>query len=167
MEDKYRTIVGLSVFVGIVFGLPAWGVYLCWDHFGWPWFLAAVAVSLGVGFLGWLLAAVIGENALESMVPGLIFFSLALIALPKLHELRRKFHEGAAIGGVRSVRWALSGKYKPVWPENLILPYHDPSTAVARGLTDAGGWVTSEKPAPEAWVNCTHTDSKGRAWTSY
>ena len=50
---------------------------------------------------------------------------------------------------------------------------HAPSAEVKADETadDAGGWVYNNWPGSprggEAWINCTHTDARGSAWSAY
>lgn len=68
----------------------------------------------------------------------------------------------------------VSGKYMWKIPKTQKVGPHPDSAHVAYGSVsnDAGGWLYANDPADKAnygtlWVNCTHTDRKGSAWTSY
>lgn len=121
---------------------------------------------------------------------------LAAVCIPKFAELIRKSSEGACRGNLGAMRSALSifygdtqGRY-PFHPSALLygkrylsaLPkartphYHPDSNKVRIGASssdadDSGGWLyvgdPSSKERGTLLVNCTHTDTKGSAWTSY
>ncbi|HAH07139.1 MAG TPA: hypothetical protein DCM05_11570 [Elusimicrobia bacterium] len=121
---------------------------------------------------------------------------IAAIAIPKFAELIRKANEGACKGNLGAMRSALSifygdtlGRY-PYHPSALLfgkrylnaIPkaktpnYHPDSDNVRIGASsadtdDSGGWLyvgdPSSKERGAFLVNCTHTDTKGSAWTSY
>lgn len=58
----------------------------------------------------------------------------------------------------------------PEVPPAKLRPYHRPSAAVAEGSepNDAGGWLYDRAAStPTVRVNCTHTDPKGSAWSTY
>lgn len=62
------------------------------------------------------------------------------------------------------------GKYLSSIPQAKAPPYHPPSSEVRFGKRpdDAGGWMFIDDAAVgKIWANCTHTDSKGRSWSSY
>ena len=70
----------------------------------------------------------------------------------------------------------IEGLYLTKIPKAKTPNYHADSSAVRLGLAqgdadDAGGWLYVFDPKAEdfgaLYVNCTHTDSKGSAWTSY
>lgn len=121
---------------------------------------------------------------------------LSAIAVPKFAELIRKSNEGAGKGNLGAVRSALSiqygdlegaypyhpialtagGKYLSELPRAKTPNYHADSNRVRlvaslAGLTDEGGWAYYSDPASMNWgtfiVNCTHTDTKGSAWSAY
>lgn len=86
----------------------------------------------------------------------------------KFDQLIRKSNEAATKGSLGELRHALGGAGKlPVTiPPAKTVPHRD-SSAVLRAARsdDGGGWLLDEKE--NIWVNCTHTDTKGSAWTSY
>lgn len=121
---------------------------------------------------------------------------LSAIAVPKFAELIRKSNEGVTKGNLGAVRSGLSvhygdlegeypyhpfaltagGKYLEKLPPAKTPNYHADSNRVrlvasAAGLTDEGGWAYNPDPASPNWgtfyVNCTHTDTKGGAWSAY
>lgn len=69
----------------------------------------------------------------------------------------------------RSAKYLLSS---PEIPVAKLQPYHPDSAAVhvRDASNDAGGWLYDPKRIETdkvLRVNCTHTDSKGKVWTSY
>ena len=121
---------------------------------------------------------------------------LAAIAIPKFEELIRKSNEAVTKGNLAAVRSALGihhreangaypyhpvaltagGRYLSVLPRARTPKLHPDSDAVALvasagGLTDAGGWAYLADPASKDYgtfvVNCTHTDTRGSAWSTY
>lgn len=116
------------------------------------------------------------------------------LAVVKFRELMRSPNEGATRGNLGAIRSALSiyyGDMEGLYPEDLRAltvngkyiaafstartpPYHKESARVhmAPSPDDTGGWwYGTERPkewVPEVLrVNCTHTDIRGKAWTSY
>lgn len=137
-----------------------------------------------------------GQHHPELMIVVAIVGILAAIAIPKFAELVRRSHEGATKGNLSAIRSALSihyrdfpglfpyhlaallpgGKYLSSIPKAKTPTYHPDSVAVRLAATrmdadDAGGWLYLSDPASKeygaVYVNCTHTDSKGTAWTVY
>lgn len=121
---------------------------------------------------------------------------VAAIAIPKFAQLIRKSSEGASKGNLGMIRSAVSiyygdlegeyptdlsaliaaGKYMAELPKAKTPNYHADSAEVTLvwsfgELTDQGGWAYAGDPlSPSSgtvWVNCTHTDSKGSAWSVY
>lgn len=137
-----------------------------------------------------------GFTLVELMLVVAIVGILASIAMPKFADLLRKSSEGAAKGNLGAVRSALTiyyadkegqypatlaaltlgGKYLAAVPRTKTPHYHADSVSevllsAAPAPTDAGGWYYHDAPAGanygSALVNCTHTDTRGGAWTSY
>jgi hypothetical protein len=56
-------------------------------------------------------------------------------------------------------------------PKAHIPNYHPDSNSVKPRVDDTGGWVYDNDPKDKTfgslWVNCTHTTTKGKSWTSY
>ena len=137
-----------------------------------------------------------GFTLIELMIVVAIIGILAAIAIPKFASILRKSNEGASKGNLGSMRGALAiyygdmegqfpadplaltvnGKYIAVIPIGKSPDYHPDSSAivlgsVGGGFTDTGGWLYDSAPADPTfgavYVNCTHTDTKGSAWTTY
>lgn len=116
------------------------------------------------------------------------------LAVVKFSEMMRSPNEGATRGNLGAIRSALSiyyGDMEGLYPEDLRAltvngkyiaafstartpPYHKESARVhmAPAPDDTGGWwygtVRPKEWVPEVLgVNCTHTDVRGKAWTSY
>lgn len=116
-----------------------------------------------------------------------IVLVLALV-IPKVARIRERRRNLAALASVRAAlaRYAadtktkgppelsdlVAKKYLPAIPEVSILGRHEASSEVhPMSNEDTGGWGYSGWPGDEregqVWINCTHTDSNGRAWNSY
>lgn len=121
---------------------------------------------------------------------------LLAIAIPKFAELIRRSNEAATRGNLGAVRAALelyrretNGRF-PYHPDSLVFggrylksmpsaktpPHHPDSsrTRIGTGPWDAddtGGWLYVGDPSAKTRgafvVNCTHTDAKGKLWSSY
>lgn len=124
---------------------------------------------------------------------GVFGWLLMFAAVSKFGELTRKGNEGAAKGGLGSIRSALSiyygdlegqypsdlaaltvgGKYLANLPKAKAPHYHRDSSAVRYGKAadDAGGWlfnnITGDADRGTVLINCTHTDTRGSVWTVY
>lgn len=137
-----------------------------------------------------------GQTLIEFLIMTCMIGLLAAIAIPKFSELIRKSDEGNTKGNLGAVRTAMAvlakdtggrypvhprslafgGKYLPALPKAKPAPYHEGSSRVRLGrdafdADDSGGWLyLSDRRSPGfggILVNCTHTDSKERQWTSY
>ncbi|MEK7389127.1 MAG: type II secretion system protein [Elusimicrobiota bacterium] len=136
-----------------------------------------------------------GFTLIELMIVVAIIGILAAIAIPKFAELIRKSSEGASKGNLGSLRSALSiyygdmegqypvlmgsltigGKYLNVIPMSKAPNYHADARSEANGamtaLGDGGGWyyvnTAGDANIGTAYVQCTHTDTKGSVWSSY
>ena len=136
-----------------------------------------------------------GFTLIELMIVVAIIGILAAIAIPKFAELIRKSNEGATKGNLGAIRSALSiyygdmegyyplnmasittgGKYMSSIPKSKTPNYHPDTSATTNaslvGDDAAGGWrynnVTGDANYGTLWVNCTHTDTKNSAWTTY
>lgn len=129
---------------------------------------------------------------LKFMLAAAMLGILAAISLPMFAGLLRKSDEGFTKGQVLMIRGGLAtyigdaksypatldaliaGKrYLAAIPAAKVTPYHAASSAVVYGgiPNDAGGWlydnIVGDAGFGRVWVNCTHTDTRGSAWTSY
>jgi competence protein ComGC len=65
------------------------------------------------------------------------------------------------------------GRYLKEIPEIGVIGIHPRSASVRAGETedDSGGWVYNNWPGSprggEVWLNCTHVDAHGSAWSAY
>lgn len=164
--DKETLIVG-AMFLALFLSLPLAAV-AAYRFFGWPGFLRAAGPALGFAAAIWLFARLIGENSLEACVPAYIVCALMLIAVRKGSELHYRTAEGTAKGHLDRLRSeAERGRWPGEWPAIAAPPFHPKSSARLRSETpdDAGGWRVT--PSSQVYVNCTHTDVRGRVWHSY
>ncbi|MEK7858601.1 MAG: type II secretion system protein [Elusimicrobiota bacterium] len=134
-----------------------------------------------------------GFTLLELMIVVAIIGILASIAIPKLGALIRTSNEGATKGRVGALRSQMSIYYadnEGNYPSDLT-PFNTPGGkyeinalkvytydhgykttidyAAAVDGTDSGGlgYVNSGSSWGQVWVECTHTDTKGRIWNEY
>lgn len=132
------------------------------------------SLSVDMRFLSW------GNLVMVAAFCGV----LCAIALPMFSGLIRKSSEGASKGNLAVLRarlqshQAAKGSY-PIDLADLGSPpvakapnYHQDSAKVAFGPpTDAGGWLYENAAGAADFgtlrVNCTHTDTKGKVWTTY
>lgn len=169
-----------ALFAGLAF-VPAW------------LFAASVGRTLRM-YRGSELASLLGKALFGvGLLVGLAAAGLAvLFALMRPHM--RICHEGGSKGNLGAIRSSLSiyygdmegyypltpyaltvsGKYMSTIPKTKDVGPHPDSAGVTYGSVsnDAGGWLYANDPADKAhygtlWVNCTHTDAKGAAWTTY
>lgn len=129
--------------------------------------------------------SVAGLKAVALVLAGGAF--LAAIAAPMFSGLPRKSREGALKGNLGALRAALAhhardagaapsalsaltagGKYLTRLPTARVPYYHEATDAVAVAdrPDDAGGWLY-EPALGTVRVNCTHTDTRGKAWNAY
>ena len=118
---------------------------------------------------------------------------LLAFAIPGSRGIMRINNEGATKGNLGAVRSALSiyygdmegyyplvldaltvsGKYISTIPKTDTKGPHPRSNEVrfGRAWQDSGGWlynnVAGDPNYGTLWIDCTHTDPKGSAWTSY
>ena len=121
---------------------------------------------------------------------------VATIAVPKLSQMVRNANEAATKGKVGSIRSALTIYYadnEGFYPATLD-PLMQPGSKYLTGMvplytfdhgnsynvdyfstpdyaSDNGQWGYVNAPRASAWgsiwVECTHTDARGRIWTQY
>lgn len=123
-----------------------------------------------------------------------IFLAVLLVLLwilvPQFARLRQNARNLQAISDLRSAlkRYesahhgadparledlAKEGKYLKEIPAVRVTDYHDRSSQVSMRdkADDSGGWVYDNRQGKghggKVWINCTHTDSKGKAWAEY
>ena len=135
-----------------------------------------------------------GFTLLEILIVVSVIAILASIAIPKFGSMIRTANEAATRGKLASIRASLTIYYADVegfYPSDLtpllqpgskylttMLPVytaeHGNSNAINYapafdGAADAGGWgyINSGTDAGRVWVQCTHTDNKGTAWSTY
>jgi prepilin-type N-terminal cleavage/methylation domain-containing protein len=135
-----------------------------------------------------------GFTLIELMIVVAIIGILAAIAIPKFADLIRKSKEGSTKGNIGAIKGALAvyygenegsypvdnlasltsgGKYIQNIPFSDVPSYHAKSTTVNTGtaVNDAGAWMYNNVSTDSGWggayVNCTHTDTKGTAWNAY
>lgn len=140
-------------------------------------------------YLGYVGAAFVGRralvlSALGGLIGGCSIAGTIMMTDPHFGGLVRKSSEGATKGNLGSIRAALSryngdtqgqyppgldalsGKYLDSLPPAKTPNFHPDSSAVLKGenANDSGGWLYDGE---NVFVNCTHTDTKGNAWSSY
>lgn len=124
---------------------------------------------------------------------GLAAWLFAIFAFHSYTSMYRRSYENRGRGNLNSLRAALGiyqadhdGKlpdslaeltrderYLRRIPLAIVPDLHKDASAVKNGRQsdDAGGWLfdvtDSSSPAEGIWVNCTHTDSFGSAWSTY
>lgn len=137
-----------------------------------------------------------GFTLIELMFVVLIIGILVGIAIPRFMQTLQRAHEGAVRGNLGTLRsslkvyyadteggypetlefLALNGKYVNAVPNIQLRDYHADSSAVREGTglttsNDRNGWlyisVSSSTDFGSVYVNCTHTDLSGAAWSSY
>ncbi|MBI5200033.1 MAG: hypothetical protein HY925_00475 [Elusimicrobia bacterium] len=106
-----------------------------------------------------------------------------LIAYPKFKDLERYVVEGTAKGNLGVLRQNVEahrtntgrlpeklGPAGTLWDTKIYSVPHPPTSAVVAGSTasarDTGGYGY-DSAAGVVFIDCTHTDSRGSAWTSY
>ena len=134
-----------------------------------------------------------GFTLLEVTIMIIVIATLASIVIIRFSDAITKSHEGATKASLGSIRSALTFYYNAtegVYPSDLgiltiggaylkTIPtarntFHDPSASVlltaSLSSDDAGGWLYVNAGGGNQgiiWDNCTHTDTKGSAWTNY
>lgn len=127
------------------------------------------------------------------MIVASIISLLATIVLPKFALALQKSKEGSAKGNLGAIRSAITiyyadhegqfppdltsltanGKYIKKIPPAIGLAGHADSNTVSLLETadDAGGWIyhstESDADFGSIRINCTHSDSSGKVWTTY
>lgn len=119
---------------------------------------------------------------------------VSLLALPKLSAMIRKANEGSTLGKLVSLRSALSIYYADTegsFPADLSPMTQPGSRYISRFLpvytadhgnsetvnlragkdlsqdTGALGYAAEGGDAGTVWVECSHTDVKGKVWNAY
>lgn len=126
----------------------------------------------------------------EYMIVLTIMLIILSVAVPKVAELRERSRNLKALATLRSALARYAADTKTKGPADLseltkgakylaeippvgLRGHHDRSAQVYPFQVggDAGGWsYSSPTGAYEGvgiWINCTHTDSRGRAWNTY
>lgn len=166
-KADWGPVVFFAVLLGLLAWLP-WAVVKAYKFFGWSGFLWTTGAALAVGFAFWVLSRLIGENGLEACLPAYVMCGLIFMAAPKFAELSYRSAEGTAKGHLDRLRSeAERGRWPGEWPAIAAPPFHPKSSARLLSATpdDAGGWQVT--PSSLVYVNCTHTDVRGRVWHSY
>jgi hypothetical protein len=137
-----------------------------------------------------ILAAIVTPFLLALLVMFLFFFNIDSLMHGSMQKQARALpgsvrgalsiyygdHEGRYPDTIEEL--TANGKYltsvpsiKP--PNGTRRGYHRKTNAVRTGIApdDGGGWmynnVASDANYGTLWINCTHTDSRGRKWSSY
>jgi len=134
-----------------------------------------------------------GLTLLEMIIVISIISILAMIALPRISGMIGKANEGATIGKLGVLRKSLTIYYVDndgQYPSDLAFlmqpgsKYMSGTAAVftashgskssvvntsTKAYADDGSWGYANSGADwgQVWVRCTHTDARGKVWTSY
>lgn len=176
-------IIAVMVPSGTEFGLGmlAIGISLCLAHAGvkhqWRYFpTASIIVGLLVG--GFAISR-IPRNPSWSRLILKSSEGMTRGNLRAIHSALRTYYEDTKgkypTDDLSSL--TIDGKYLSSVPKAKPSPHHPYSNAVSVGsdpssaITDTGGWAYVNDPKSPLWgsffVNCTHTDSRGKVWSSY
>ncbi|TPW20708.1 MAG: hypothetical protein FD126_1420 [Elusimicrobia bacterium] len=160
-RENFKSAVAVGLFLAMA-AAPFFALASTVLRLGWPACAGILALALGVGAFFFAASAFTGANWLESLIPAGIMFTLVLVAVPKFQELLRRSREVTALETLDRARET------PGFPPVRVPPYHPTSAAVRRGAApdDAGGWLVTAS-TPSVYVNCTHTDFKGRLWSKF
>ncbi|MDO8757259.1 MAG: hypothetical protein Q7J64_04560 [Elusimicrobiota bacterium] len=117
---------------------------------------------------------------------------LLMIVWPSFSAIYRKSAEGEMKGGLASLRDAFAryrlersenppslealveskhlAKLPRLWPKNSGIPHAQGSESILLPdsvSTDSGKWAFAVGSSTPIFIDCTHTDTRGLAWTSY
>ena len=96
-----------------------------------------------------------------------------LRALQELRAALARYDAATKTRGPGELSELVRGGYLASIPAVSVMGRHARSARVREvGVTDdSGGWTYSNWPGAarqgEVWINCTHTDSRGKSWDSY
>lgn len=127
--------------------------------------LTAAAFSFaawGASKAGW------HRTAIGLFVSGFIGCAAVIRAEAPSSPLYRRAAEARTMQDLAALR-AGPGPTPAALPQAKTPPYHPDSPAVlsAPAPDDAGGWLFDASAAGRIFVNCTHTDSRGKRWADY
>ncbi|MFA5138300.1 MAG: hypothetical protein WC728_03625 [Elusimicrobiota bacterium] len=191
MKTRYA-LMRVIGYILLVMGILAGAINMC----PWNIFLGLGIVLFSSGLVlgsigaenGWrmcpklpiLLGCTLGGVACAGMYPASI-------------KQQRRETEGYTRGNLGAIRSALTIYYEDngTYPSSLMSlaeggkylrsgmptaktpPYHPPSNAITQATKsdDSGGWLYSNVRGDAGFggvfVNCTHTDTRGKVWTSH
>lgn len=107
---------------------------------------------------------------------------LAAIIIPQIARVRERARNFAALAQVRGAIEQYAKDHGKKWPADLdaltvdgrylkdlplvsVMNHHSASRQVDP-VVDFGGWGY-DATRGAVWINCTHTDSRGKAWSDY
>lgn len=137
--------------------------------------------------------AAAGFTLIELTLVIMVITVLAVIAIPHFGEALRTSNDGSTRANLGAIRKALSVYYSELdgqYPNSItnltsnarhlkrvpaarLAPTHQDSAGVAFGAAanDGGGWLYNNTAGSANYgfvmVNCSHTDMKGRVWSTY
>lgn len=151
-------------------------------------FWVVLLLLFTIGYGAWSALAVYARRrkAEHSLFWAMAAFVIWVIGIPGFANGLRRSAESRGRSNLHLVRSALSryhgeakrfpaslealtaGGYLVEMPETKLPNYHDDTSRVALGKTpdDSAGWLYDPAQGT-VLVNCTHTDSKGTAWTGF
>jgi len=186
-------MIRVSIAVQVVLRLAVAAFYaaIIWSYL--PESLRAVSLAyerVGTVLMMWLPVHLIGgatiawsawrlprakDPAGAAVWTGLIVLSLLVAApLTGTFSLVKKSYAGRTKMRLLELREALKARKPMRDPGAAAIPYYHKATALVRygsAADDAGGWMydnaAGDPRSGQVWVNCTHTDARGTAWSAY